>query len=65
MPDTDLNQFGLATALRLYYGSNLPRLIQPKQHWDHRNHLPSRAIDSNQLVRGKAGNIVESRGADW
>src|SRR5580704_5157629 len=33
--DSDLNNYGgLATALRLYYGDNLPRLIQAKQEWD-------------------------------
>jgi hypothetical protein len=37
MPDTDLNQYGPATALRLYYGGNLPRLIQTKQRWDPNN----------------------------
>jgi hypothetical protein len=37
MPDADLNEFGLATALRLYYGRNLGRLIQTKQRWDPSN----------------------------
>ena len=33
-PDVDLNDHGLRTALRLYYGINLPRLISAKQTWD-------------------------------
>jgi hypothetical protein len=33
-PDMDLNDFGRDTALRLYYGGNLPRLKQAKAEWD-------------------------------
>lgn len=36
-PDVDLNDHGLAKALRLYYGDNLGRLIKAKQQWDPRN----------------------------
>jgi hexose oxidase len=38
-PDVDLNDAGLATALRLYYGVNLPRLQQTKKIWDPRNYF--------------------------
>jgi FAD/FMN-containing dehydrogenase len=33
-PDVDLNDHGLETALRLYYGGNLARLSQAKAVWD-------------------------------
>ena len=36
-PDVDLDAHGPATALRLYYGGNLPRLIQAKRTWDPNN----------------------------
>jgi hexose oxidase len=38
-PDVDLNDHGLETALRLYYGGNLARLIQAKNTWDPNNHF--------------------------
>ena len=41
-PDVDLNAAGAATALRLYYGGNLPRLIQAKQVWDPNNRFHHR-----------------------
>ncbi len=33
-PDIDLNAHGRETALKLYYGGNLPRLRQAKSRWD-------------------------------
>lgn len=36
-PDVDLNQFGLKKALQLYYGGNLPRLMQTKLQWEPQN----------------------------
>lgn len=38
-PDIDLNDAGLARALRLYYGVNLPRLQQTKKIWDPQNYF--------------------------
>jgi hexose oxidase len=38
-PDVDLNDAGLATALRLYYGVNRPRLQQTKEIWDPHNYF--------------------------
>jgi hypothetical protein len=38
-PDVDLNDHGLKTALRLYYGGNLARLIRAKHAWDPNNHF--------------------------
>jgi FAD/FMN-containing dehydrogenase len=39
-PDVDLNNYGgLAKALSLYYGSNLPRLMQVKRIWDPHNYF--------------------------
>jgi hypothetical protein len=38
-PDADLNDHGLATALRLYYGGNLPRLMEAKKTWDPNDHF--------------------------
>jgi hexose oxidase len=37
--DTALNADGLQTALRLYYGGNLPRLVKAKQQWDPLNYF--------------------------
>jgi hexose oxidase len=37
--DTALNVYGLQTALRLYYGGNLPRLVKTKQQWDPLNYF--------------------------
>lgn len=38
--DTDLNNYGGVTkALSLYYGGNLPRLMQAKQEWDPRDYF--------------------------
>jgi hexose oxidase len=41
-PDADLNEHGRETALRLYYGGNLPRLMQAKQEWDPGNFFQNR-----------------------
>lgn len=38
-PDVDLNNNGLLNALRLYYGTNLPRLIKTKAYWDPNNYF--------------------------
>jgi hexose oxidase len=39
-PDTDLNKYGgLAEALTLYYGGNLPRLMRAKAEWDPLNYF--------------------------
>ncbi len=39
-PDVDLNDHGgLGRALSLYYGGNLPRLMQAKRVWDPHNYL--------------------------
>jgi hypothetical protein len=41
-PDADLNQHGRETALRLYYGGNLPRLKRAKREWDPGNYFQNR-----------------------
>ncbi len=39
-PDVDLNNYGgLPKALSLYYGGNLPRLMQAKRIWDPHNYF--------------------------
>ena len=39
-PDVDLNNYGgLRKALSLYYGGNLPRLMQAKRIWDPHNYF--------------------------
>jgi hypothetical protein len=41
--DADLNNYGgVAKALSLYYGGNLPRLIQAKRQWDPLNYFQNR-----------------------
>jgi Berberine and berberine like len=37
--DSALNAYGLPTALALYYGGNLPRLVKAKQQWDPLNYF--------------------------
>jgi hexose oxidase len=44
-PDAALNDYGLAQALALYYGGNLPRLKQAKAEWD-----PLDYFQNNQSV---------------
>jgi hypothetical protein len=41
-PDADLNDHGRETALRLYYGDNLPRLMRAKRDWDPGNYFQHR-----------------------
>ena len=41
-PDVALNEYGLAQALALYYGGNLPRLKQAKAEWDPLDYFQNR-----------------------
>ena len=48
--DTDLNNYGgLARALSLYYGGNLPRLMRAKREWDPLDYFQNRQSIPRQL----------------